>query len=59
MGLQVARAVAVDDLALEQTGCRRKADVRMWTHVDALTGWKDKRSHRVNEDQRSYGAAPA
>jgi hypothetical protein len=44
-------AVAVHDLALEQVGDGRDANVRMRPHGDALARWKLRRTHVVEEHE--------
>ena len=47
-----AEAVAMDDLALEQVGHRREADVRVRPHVHARARRQLDRPHVVEEDER-------
>jgi hypothetical protein len=50
---RIALAVAVHDLAVEQIGHRRKPDMGMRTHIDAVSGDELHRAHLVEEDERS------
>jgi hypothetical protein len=54
-----AEAVAMVELALEEIGHRRQADVGMRTNVDPLPGEKLRRSHLVEEDERPEHLARA
>ena len=47
-----AQTVAVMDAAAQQIGHRRKADMRMRPHIDALAGQKLGRPHLVKEYER-------
>ncbi len=58
-GLHHAETVAVHDLALEQIGNRRDADVRMRPHGDALAGRKGRRAHVIEEHEWPNHAALA
>src|SRR5258708_38186999 len=57
--LDVPKAVAVLDLALEQVGDGGEADVRMWPHIDAGAGLEGDRSHLIEEDEGADHAALA
>lgn len=43
--------IAVTDIAIEQIGHRRQADMRMGTNVERLTGAKKRGAHPVEEDE--------
>src|SRR5210317_2182184 len=47
----VTQAVAMDDLAFEQVGNGRQADVRVRAHLQALTRWKLGRSEVIEKDE--------
>src|SRR5260370_41322037 len=51
--LNIAHAVAVNDLAFEQVGQRRQADMRMRTHVLSFSDTKHHRSEMIQEDERT------
>ena len=55
--LAVAQAVAMHDLAFEQVGDRREADVRMRPHVDAAARRKHGRAHVIEKHERPDHAA--
>ena len=46
-----AKAVAVVQLALQQIGHRREADMRVGAHIDPLPGQKFRRTHLIEKDE--------
>src|SRR4029077_10134843 len=51
-----AKAVAVHDLAVEHIGHRRKPDMRVRPHIEALARLKFRRPEMIEEDERAEHA---